>query len=137
MRTEITQSNVGVAAPILDRSPEGAPLASEVPLNNGPAAAAILAAGIGAAFLGIIVTAAEAMHPLRNVLTFSNAVGPLSGKTTVTMVAWLGVWAVIHRLWRERNVHFRPVAVATVVLVIVGLLGTFPPVFDFINELLN
>jgi len=53
------------------------------------------------------------------------------------MVAWLGVWAVIHWLWRERNIHFRRVAVATVVLVIVGLLGTFPPVYDFDAELVR
>ena len=132
MRTASTQSSARAAAPVLDCSFEGASLASESPLRNGPAAATILAAGIGAAFLGIIVTCAEAFRPLSTVLTFSKAVGPLSGKTTVVMVVWLGVWAVIHWRWRERQVHFRPVAVATVVFVIVGLLGTFPPVYGVV-----
>jgi hypothetical protein len=112
-------------------------LVSEAPLRNGPAAAAILAAGIGAAFLGLIATCEAAVHPLSKALIFSKAVGPLSGKTTVAMVAWLGGWAVMHWLWRDRQICFRPVAVATVVLVIVGLLGTFPPVFDFIDGLVN
>jgi hypothetical protein len=137
MNIEITQSNARAAAPVLDRSPEGAPLASEAPLRNGPAAATILAAGIGAAFLGIIAIGEAAIPPLSKALIFSKAVGPLSGKSTVAMVAWLGVWAVLHWLWRERHIRFRPVAVATVVLVIVGLLGTFPPVFDFIDDLVN
>ena len=127
-----TQRSARVAAPVLDGRPDAARLASEAPLRNGPAAATILAAGIGAACLGLIVTCAEAFRPLSTVLTFSKAVGPLSGKTTVAMVVWLGVWAVIHWRWRERQIHFRPVAVATVVFVIVGLLGTFPPVYGVV-----
>src|SRR2546427_12812016 len=113
MNTTITQSNTRTVAPVLDRSPKGATLASETPLQNGPAAAAILAAGIGAAFMGIIVICESAIHPLSKALIFAKAVGPLSGKTTVAMVAWLGVWAVLHWLWRERHIRFQPVAVAT------------------------
>lgn len=137
MDTEITQSTTHNAASLLDRSPGGEPLAAAAPLPDGPAAATILAAGIGAAFLGIMVTSAQASRPLSQLLTFSKAVGPLSGKTTVAMLMWLGVWALLHWRWRERHVPFRPVVVATVVLVIVGLLGTFPPVYEFIAEIVR
>src|SRR2546421_10251124 len=99
MDTRSTRRNTRAAAPVLDRSPEGAPLASAAPLTTGPAVAAILAAGIGAAFLGLIVICESAIHPLSKALIFSKAVGPLSGKTTVAMVAWLGAWAVTHWLW--------------------------------------
>jgi hypothetical protein len=137
MDTEITRSNACGVVPALDPSLGGALLASEAPLRNGPAAAAMLAAGIGAALLGSVVTCAEAILPLRQALTFSKAVGPLSGKTTVTMVAWLGVWAVLHWRWRERHLPFRRMAVAIVVLVLVGLLGTFPPVYEFVADLVG
>lgn len=102
---------------------------------NGAAAAAVLAAGIGAAFFGVLVTVAEAFRPLAKVLAFSSAVGPLSGKTTVAMVVWLAIWAAVHWLWRERDVPFRSVTTATIVLLIVALLGTFPPVYEAIAAL--
>jgi hypothetical protein len=96
---------------------------------NGPAAAAVLAAGIGGALLGIVVTAAQAFPPLARMFAFPSAVGPLSGKTTVAMVAWLAIWAVVHWRWRDRDVPFRGITTATIVLLIVALLGTFPPVY--------
>jgi hypothetical protein len=102
---------------------------------NGAAAAAILAAGVGGALLGILVTVAEAYRPLAKLLTFSASVGPLSGKTTVAMVGWLVTWAVIHWIWRTRNVCFRSVIVATGVLIGVALVGTFPPVYETIAAL--
>jgi hypothetical protein len=109
------------------------PVQARVP--NGPAAAAIVAAGFGSALLGLIVTIVEASKPLKAAMTFSASVGPLSGKTTVAMLGWLLVWAVAHWLWRDRNVGFGRVTVATVILVAVGLLGTFPPVYETIAAL--
>src|SRR2546430_3404640 len=129
MNSVMTQSSARAAVPVLDRSPEGAPLASEAPLRNGPAAATILAAGIGAAFLGIIAIGQAAIPPLSKALIFSKAVGPLSGKSTVAMVAWLGVWAMLHWLWRERHIRFRPVAPGTGGLWSWWRAPTLPPPF--------
>jgi hypothetical protein len=91
--------------------------------------AAILGAGLGATCLGLLITAAETIKPLKTALIFDSGVGSLSGKTTVAVVLWLAAWAVLHLLWRHRDVDGRRVTVAAAALTVVGLLGSFPPVY--------
>jgi hypothetical protein len=98
-------------------------------LPNGPAAAAILAAGIGSLALGLLTTLAKAIAPLANVLSFYNPAGPLSGKTTVTVVIWLAAWVALHSLWKEKQVDIGKTFIATLILIALGILGTFPPFF--------
>jgi hypothetical protein len=59
---------------------------------------------------------------------YGPAVG-VSGRTTIAAVIWLVSWAVLHRLWRDREVDGRRVTVVAVVLILLGLVGTFPPVW--------
>ena len=99
-------------------------------LTNGPAAAAILASGIGSLALGFITCLAQALAPINEALSFYDPVGSLSGKTTLAVVAWLAAWAILHRLWRREQVDFSKVFVATLILIALGLLGTFPPFFQ-------
>jgi len=99
-------------------------------LPNGPAAAAVLAAGIGSLVLGVVVTLAEANAKILQALNLYNPVGPLGGKSSVAIVAWLVAWAVLHAAWKERGVDFGKVATLTFVLVGLGLLGTFPLFFE-------
>ena len=63
-------------------------------------------------------------------LDFYGPAGPLSGKSTVTVIVWLAVWIVLHVAWRDRPVAPRPLTWITLALVVFGLLGTFPPVFE-------
>jgi hypothetical protein len=98
-------------------------------IPNGPGAAAILAAGIGCAMVGILAFAAEASKPIANMLNFYNPVGPLSGKTTVAIIVWLVAWFVLSRLWQNKSVAMAPVNVAAFILLAVGFLLTFPPVW--------
>ena len=97
--------------------------------HNGPAAAAVLAAGVGCAVLGLFTLLAEAIEPIHNFMELSSAVGPLSGKTTFAVLVWLIVWVGLHLWWRDQNVSFRAVYIVTLVLVGVGFVLTFPPVF--------
>ena len=97
--------------------------------HNGPAAAAVLAAGVGCAVLGLFTLLSEAIEPIHNFMELSSAVGPLSGKTTFAVLVWLIVWVGLHLRWRDQNVSFRAVYVVTLVLVGVGFVLTFPPVF--------
>ena len=97
--------------------------------HNGPAAAAVLAAGVGCAVLGLFTLLAEAIEPIHNFMELSSAVGPLSGKSTFAVLVWLIVWVGLHLWWRDQNVSFRAVYVVTLVLVGVGFVLTFPPVF--------
>jgi hypothetical protein len=99
--------------------------------------AAILGNGVGAAALGIFITAAESFAPVHDALTLDAGIGPLSGKTTAAIVVWLAAWMALHLLWRKRDVGGRPVLFATGILMGIGLLGTFPPVYANIAHLLG
>lgn len=98
-------------------------------IPNGPGAAAILAAGVGCATVGILAIAAEASRPFANMLNFYNPVGPLSGKTTVAVIVWLVAWFVLSRLWKEKTVALGPVNVAAFILLGIGFLLTAPPIW--------
>jgi len=97
---------------------------------NGPAAAAIMAAGAGTFAIGLMTTLAEAFAGLRSALTWYAPSGPLSGKTGVGIIVWLVVWVALVSVWRGRNVNIGRVLTWTALLLVLGFLGTFPPVFE-------
>lgn len=99
-------------------------------MRNGGAAAAVLAAGIGTAVLGLLTMLAAASKGIGAALNFYAPAGPLSGKSTVTVIVWLAVWIVLQLAWRNRQVAPGALTWITLVLVALGLLGTFPPVFE-------
>jgi fluoride ion exporter CrcB/FEX len=106
------------------------PEAIGVERSEGPAVAALLAVGIGAFVLGLLTTLAEASTTIKEWLQLTDAVGPLSGKTTFAVIAWLIAWAVLHLALRERGRLTTGVLVTTGVLLALGLLGTFPVFFE-------
>jgi hypothetical protein len=101
---------------------------------NGPVAAVLLAAGIGALVLGILTTVAEASEGLKEFLEFSERVGPLSGKTVLTAVAFVLGWGGFHLALRDRDVRWRSLTIVFVALVAVGLVLTFPPFFQLFKS---
>lgn len=105
--------------------------ASKETLTNGPAAAAILASGIGSLGLGLLTTLVQVIVPLKDALNLYNPAGPLSGKTTVAVVVWLLAWAVFHNRWKNKQVNFATAFMATLLLIALGLLGTFPTFFEW------
>lgn len=98
-------------------------------LPNGEAGAAILACGIGVCTFGVVVLLAETSSSLANVLNFINPVGPLSGKVLVAIVIWLLTWGILHKLWNHRQIRFGRIQWIAFVLIIIGFVLTFPPVF--------
>lgn len=102
----------------------------EVQKPSGPAAAVVLAAGIGPLVLGFLTTLGAASSGIGDFLKFSDDVGPLSGKTIIASGAFFAAWAVLGVLWRGRDVAWRPVLTATVVLLALGFLGTFPTFYQ-------
>jgi hypothetical protein len=98
--------------------------------SEGPAVAALLALGVGAAALGLLTTLAEASTTMNGWLTLNSAVGPLSGKTIFAVVAWLATWAVLHLIFRTRARLTTGVLITTWLLLFLGLLGTFPTFFE-------
>jgi hypothetical protein len=101
---------------------------------TGPAAAAILAAGIGSLALGLIVVLSEASGALLQALNLYNPVGPLSGKSSVAIVAWLVSWVALHVSWKARQLDFDKVATLALIFISLGLLGTFPLFFDLFGK---
>jgi hypothetical protein len=101
---------------------------------NGPAAATVLSVGIGSALYGLSIVLSEAVPRLKTLLTWSDPVGPLSGKTGVGLITWLFSWAVLHAAWKTRDVPFGRVWGAALVLLAVAFLLTFPPIYDLFTR---
>ena len=99
-------------------------------LPNGPVAAALVAGGIGAAAMGVITTLSEAVTPFADSLNWWKPAGPLTGKVIVSVVVFFVSWIVLHVIFQGKNVNFARVTTIALVLLGVGLLGTFPPFFD-------
>jgi hypothetical protein len=102
-------------------------------LPNGPGAAAILAAGIGCAALGILAFAGDASDSIGKALNFYNPTGTLSGVTTLAIIIWLIAWFVLARLWGNKTVDIVKINVISFVLLAVGFLLTFPPFADLLQ----
>ncbi|MBI3971951.1 MAG: hypothetical protein HY332_11730 [Chloroflexi bacterium] len=118
-------ARVSGTEPVLDDRTEGV-----TPLPNGAAAAALLAAGIGCAVFGLIIPLSEAVPALKTALNWWNPAGPLVGKTAVPVIVWLISWGALHSMWQARDVAFGPMWRITLVLVAIGFIGSFPPVFE-------
>jgi len=99
-------------------------------IPNGPAAAAILSAGVGSAIIGLMTTGAIISAGLKSALNWWSPAGPLTGKTSVGVIAWLVTWIVLHVLWKDKDVPLVRVLVVMLVLLALGVLLTFPPVFE-------
>ena len=102
-------------------------------LANGPGAAAILAAGIGSAALGVFALAGDAFPAINKLFTFYRPSGALSGVSTVAVIVWLVAWYVLARRWATATVAMAQVNIAAFVLLAVGVLLTFPPVMDLLQ----
>jgi hypothetical protein len=118
-----------------ERTVESEPEPSVTGKPNGPVAASYLAAGIGSLVLGLFVVLNEVSPDINSFLRFDqnfglgSGVGPLSGKVILAIIAFVVSWAALAYVWRGREVDFGRVLVASLILVGLGFLLTFPPVF--------
>ncbi len=97
---------------------------------EGPIVAAILAGGIGSLALGVFTTLAEASTTIKEWLDWNSDVGPLSGKTVMAVIVWLVSWAILHAVYRNREAETRQALTIALVLIGLGVLGTFPTFFQ-------
>jgi MFS family permease len=97
---------------------------------NGFGAAAVLGAGIGGFALAVMAIAADRVPALGRVLDFYQPTGPLSGVTTTGIATWLIAWMFLHYRWRNRNVALGSIGAAALILFVLGVLLTFPPLGD-------
>ena len=111
----------------IETKPEELSLAE---VKTGPAAATFIAGGIGAAALGLIIPLSEAIPAFKTFLTWDAGVGPLSGKVIIPMVLFLVIWLVLGLRFRDKNVNLRASLTVGFIGLAIGLLGTFPPIYD-------
>ncbi len=97
---------------------------------SGPAAAAILAAAVGVFVIGLLTTLNEAVDGLSRYLNWWSPAGPLTGKTGVGVIVWLLTWAALGARYRGASVDMGRIARWSWLLILLGLLLTFPPVFE-------
>lgn len=99
-------------------------------VTNGAALAAILSAGIGSFAMGFFVILNSA--GLFSAPSLYGPAGGVTGRTTLTIVSWLIIWAVLHNRWKDRHVDPRRVHILTFILIALGIVLTFPPVWTLL-----
>jgi hypothetical protein len=99
--------------------------------SNGPAAAALLAGGIGAATLGLVtlINETNTTSAFSKSLVWIKPVGGLSGKSSLAIIAFILAWIILGLVWRGQEVKFNTIAWISFLLLAIGLIGTFPPVW--------
>lgn len=95
----------------------------------GVASAAFVSSGIGCLVIGLMVTGAEMSEGLKNMLNWWNPAGPLTGKTGVGVIAWIVSWVILHTMWKDKDMDFGKVFTVTLIMIALGFLLTFPPLF--------
>jgi len=111
--------------PVLSPSSEK----TQVITMESAVSAAFIASGIGSIVLGLTIVGAEVNANIKSFLTFIGAVGPLSGKTTLAVIGFVVSWIILHFVFRNRPMKLATGFIITVILLVVGLLLSFPPVF--------
>lgn len=106
------------------------PSVSARPMLNGKGAAAILAAGIGSFLVAVFAIVGDQSPFFKKLFIFYKPTGPLSGVTTCAILGWLIAWFILHRLWYWRNVPIGRICAVSLLLLLLGLLLTFPPIAD-------
>ncbi len=95
----------------------------------GFVAATLIGGGLGVTFFGVLTFISEVWVSTQKGLTLSKDVGPLSGKAIYGVIGWLVAWAVLAVILRNQKVSEKITYWTTGILVAVGFLLTFPPVW--------
>ena len=98
---------------------------------NGPVAAAMLAGGIGSAVLGIATLVYELndKSAFATSMTWVKPVGGLSGKSGLGIIAFILSWVILHFILKGKETKFGQMAAIALAGLVIGLIGTFPPVW--------
>jgi hypothetical protein len=99
---------------------------------DGPGAAALIAAGVGIAVMGLFTLlseVSEGIHDFLGALDFGVGVGPLAGKSIFGVLAFGLTWVILGYLWKEKELDLKPIFWWSVGLGLLGAILMFPPVF--------
>jgi hypothetical protein len=96
---------------------------------NGAFVAAMVSSALGCFVVGLSTVLCEVSDGIKGSLTWWGPAGPLTGKTGAGIILWIISWVALHASIGKKNVSFRMPWIATLVLLGLSLLMTFPPVF--------
>ncbi len=109
-------------------------------IPSGAAVAAIISAVLGLITLAVVNLGAEAseafakwVHGIGKLwMPGAAGIGPYSGKETLSLVAWIGSWIVLHVALRNRELNLGRWVI--VFLVGIGIATTllWPPVYGYL-----
>jgi hypothetical protein len=97
---------------------------------SGDVAAALISAGLGSTAFGLAVVFAEHSRSVKAALTLHDGAGPLSGKAAAGTAVFLLAWVLLHIALRTRTVPARLTTWLTLTTLALGLLLTFPPLYQ-------
>lgn len=120
-----------------DQGPYAEPLAEEPAEElepNGGIVAAVVAAGVGCAALGVCTVVAAAVSGFADFLTLYAPSGPLTGEATVAALIYLIAWVNLHARLRDRELSLFKGFLVAMALLGVGLIGTFPPFYQLFQR---
>jgi hypothetical protein len=128
MTHHVTYESTALAGPAaVEATAQTAP---ELTRPSGPAAAVVLAAGLGSFTLGLLSVLTAVSPSISSALTVSDRVGDLSGVTTAAVTVYAASWGLLAVWWRRADPPLMRIAGVAAVLIALGLLGTFPPFFN-------
>lgn len=119
-----------MTASTIQEKPAASVTQDMVKVTTGPAAAALISSGVGTLFIGLFTTGAVLSEGLKEFLNWWNPAGPLTGKTGLAIILWLASWIVMHTRWKDKESDLGRAFIITLILIGLGLLFTFPPVFE-------
>jgi hypothetical protein len=106
--------------------------------SSGPACAAVLAAALGLLALALAQVLSEVSAAFKSAMQIlgdswmpgAAGIGPYSGKETVALLVWLISWAILHVLWKPRELSVG--RLGTIALALIGIATTlvWPPVTE-------
>ncbi len=97
--------------------------------------AAFIAGGVSVTVLGVMTTLAEISQPLRESLVWFNRGGPLGGKTSLAMIAFILSWGILIVLFKKHPLRLNSSFIIALALTAAGILLTFPPIFKLLASL--
>jgi hypothetical protein len=103
-------------------------------MSLSAASAAMVSGGIGALTIGILTTGAAAFSALKDFLAWYTPTGSLSGKTSIGIAAWLISWLILGNLWKDKEYDLGKAFNLTMILIAIGVILTFPLVFEAFGE---
>lgn len=131
----------------LKRFPKGlAQGSNNPPTGSGPAAAAIVSAGIGCFTMMVTHHLSETSEAIEQIVLFIGTwipgshnpdkmwgnIGVYAGKETMLLVGWLVSWPILYFVWRNKNVKSRTIFFWMFILLIAATVMSWHPLFAYL-----